>query len=170
MINVKVDLDEHSWRQITHMASFETQWHEHMYNDLAARMAKDAQDYFKPMIRSKRGVGSGVSEATVRHEVDRLADGFDVLFYGNLGAYYMDEGNFSPDAIIYRTNKGAFPVGKREGATEFFSPYIHGMGHRTTGVPTHYSEKTADWLEGDKAASLALESMERWLDSVVNIA
>lgn len=166
-MNVTFDLDERSWRQITVLASFEPHWHDHMYDELSSRLAKDAEEYFKPMVRSVRGTGTGESEASVRHEIERSADGWDVFYYGNLGAFYMDEGNFSPDATIYRSNQMAFPVGMREGATEFFSPYIHGMGHRTAGVPTHYSEKTAEWLESDKAASIALESMERWLDSVV---
>lgn len=87
--------------------------------------------------------------------------GFEITFSGLFYGLYMDEGNFPADAVISRAKSvtnpftgrvgpAPMPVGlNRAGGDQItWVEYIHGMGHTTKGkVPTHYSVKTAEWLE-----------------------
>jgi hypothetical protein len=164
---INVDFDASTWAFINRLAAVTATYDEHMGSPLAEDIAKVAEEYFKPML-NVRGQHTGALAASIQHTVTSRSNGWDLDYFGNFYGLYMDEGNFDPSVTLDASTFGmkAFPVDKRFGTPNFQST-IHGMGSLTPGVPTHYSEKTVEYLAEDKAADLALKRMEEFLSQVV---
>lgn len=127
---------------------------------MAEELARISEEYFKPMLSVKPD-HTGDTEKSIRHEISHTANGFDISWYGLKSANWMDEGNFPSGVAIFAEEYGlkAFPIGKRTGKTVEFSKKIRGMGSRTDGVPTHWAQKTVDWLAEEKALEIAYEML-----------
>lgn len=167
MIGMNINVDKSSTEFISRLAGSFSAWDTIMYHELSKHLANTMVEFIKPKVRSVVGNGTGESEKSIRADVNNAHDGFDIGFFGTLGAFYMDEGNFAADATIYRVDQQNHPVGARNGGAIFFSPYIHGMGYRTPSTPTHYSDMAADEWESGDTLNIAEQSLINWLDEVV---
>lgn len=167
-MEVCLKLDSRSWEVINHLANFQSSWHKHMYTELPKELAKKAEEYFKPML-AVRDKHTGQLERSIRHEVRHNGDGWEVNYFGLAYGLFVDLGNFPPDDVRYARDYGlkAFPVDQRLGEPRFL-PYIHGMGAYTPGAPTHYSEKTVEWLANGPAVEVAYEHLMAFLSEVVS--
>jgi len=118
---------------------------------LAKDLADLAVGHIKPMTIAQAEwngsiSGTGALSNSIASNVSRDGTGFEITFDGLFYGKYMDVGNFPADSTISRAAHKPFPVGQRSGGDVTFSWTIHGMGYRTPGVPTHFSDKTAEWL------------------------
>lgn len=142
--------DANAQRIIDNFFNVEAYWKEFL-KDFSYELGEQSVKYMKPMTvgKSKFYTGGQNLANSLQFHSDLIASGFDVTFEGLFYGNYMDVGNFPPEAQIARASKKPFPVGaSRSPAGEItFTRHIHGMGHYTPGVPTHFSEKTAFWLE-----------------------
>lgn len=163
----RLELDQRSWEVINRLSESLGLWEEHMHNELSEELAKKAEEHFKPML-SVRPEHTGNLERSIRHEIRQTGDGWEVEYYGLFYGLYIDVGNFDPSTALFAADYDhrAFPVDKRLGAP-YFTPIIHGMGSATPGVPTHYSEKTVDWLAGGAALEVAYEKVMEFLSEVI---
>lgn len=139
----------------------------HMHERLPEELAKMAEEHFKPML-SVRPEHKGELERSIRHEIRHTGEGWEVEYYGLFYGLYIDTGNFPPNQALYARDYhlGAFPIDARLGKS-LYRATIHGMGSFTPGVPTHYSEKTVDWLAGGVALEVAYEKAMEFLSEVV---
>ncbi|HDR8003426.1 TPA: hypothetical protein QCY70_004941 [Bacillus cereus] len=165
MISIRWEQSAH--KQVAEFNEFHSKW-DHMNRESAQRLAKMAEEYFKPMlnVRSHR---TGQTERSIEHKIKHGSDGFEIEYHGLLSALYMDEGNF-PAGQTLQAPRGAaqraFPVDSRFGSPAF-SPTIHGMGSLTPGAPTHWSEKTVEYLAEGPGIDVLLHEMDAFLRQVV---
>lgn len=160
-----LSLDQRAEEVVARLSLAEVHWAS-SFEAMAKELAILAENYFKPML-AVRPNHTGATESSIRHEIHMSSDGFEITYYGLLSANYMDEGNFPPGAVLAADYYGyrAFPIDKRLGQPTF-ARTIHGMGARTPGVPTHWSEKTVEWLADGVAADLALRHVAEFLKAV----
>ena len=142
-------------------------------NDLSYRLGQEAIQHIKPMTHVSayyRGNEALSNSLSADNKVTN--DGFEVTFQGLWYGNYMDIGNFPADVGITRTNGKAFPVGLRSSQGDMsmvtWVNTIHGMGHTTPEAPTHFSEKTAEWLAGN-IETFTDEYLTRMLEGMVGI-
>jgi len=138
---------------------------------LAKDLADLAVGHIKPMTVAQaewNGCinGTGALSESVKSSISMAGNGFEITFDSLYYGKYMDVGNFPADSTITRSAHKPFPVGARSGGEVTFSWTIHGMGHRTPGVPTHFSENTAEWL-GTHIESIADLHVETFLRELV---
>lgn len=173
-MNISIELDSKSWEVINSLVDYKSAWFRHMYDNLPVKLAKEAKDHFTPLL-SARQEHRGDLERSIRYEVNKHGSGWNIDYYGLDYGRYVDSGNFPQSEVKYassytskKTGKKlrAFPIDKRFGAP-IFRPYIHGMGSHTPTAPTHYSEKTVDWLAQGKATELAFEELLAFLSQVI---
>lgn len=172
---ITIDLDSKSWQVIDALSNFHSSWQKHMYEDLPKELAKKAEEHFKPML-AVRPNHTEELERSIRYEPRRTSDGWEVDYYGLYYGIFIDIGNFNEE-IVKQKGKSyplkaeeygikAFPIDKRLG-TPIFSRHIHEMGSYTPGVPTHYSEKTVEWLANGAALEVAYEHVMAFLSEVI---
>jgi hypothetical protein len=157
-----------SWDQANKFLAFRGDWDMFMYKT-ARELAEYAQEYFKPMLNVRNNPrGNGDTKESIKAHITQSGDGFDIDFEGLLSAYYMDIGNGPPGVERWARSYGmhAFPVDQRFGSP-VYATVIHGMGHYTSGVPTHWSEKTATHLAEGKALEIAVDHFAEFLREVV---
>lgn len=146
-------LDENGMKILERFMSAEPYWKTFMA-DLAIELAENAREHIKPFtqaIAQWNGSthGTGALSQSIQDTVTLNGDGFEITFDGLFYGNYMDVGNFPAGSTIRRANGKPFTVGARTSSSPediTWSWEIHGMGYRTPGVPTHFSEKTALWL------------------------
>lgn len=159
-----------SWDQADKFLAFRDDWDTFM-TKTAKELADYAQEYFKPMLNVRNNPrGNGDTKESIQSEINHSADGFDIEYTGLLSAYYMDVGNFPAGQEMWANSYGmkAFPVDQRfYGKGMPYATVIHGMGHFTSGVPTHWSEKTAEHLAEGKALEIAVDHFAEFLRGVV---
>lgn len=163
---ISIELDSATWKVIDSLSRFERAWHLHMYEELPKELAKKAEEHFKPML-AVRPNHRGDLKDSIRHEIHHKGDGWEVNFFGLGYGILIDVGNFPADDVLFAAEYDhiAFPADKRLGEP-FFTPFIHGMGHHTTGVPTHYSEKTVQWLAQGASMEVVYDHVMRFLSEV----
>lgn len=150
-IDFQVDLSDEAKRIVNKMLLSKVFFRDFM-NQLSYRLGKEAVEYMRPMTEGKSAFyrGNGALAKSLKFDSNVTSDGFvvtfDGLWYGNL----MDVGNWSPNTAYYRINRKPWTVGARTANGDqsqiTYVKAIHGMGHTTPEVPTHFSEKTAKWL------------------------
>lgn len=165
---ISFQFDERSILLVDHiLVSHERLWDTYMNTEYPRELAKKAEEHFKPML-SVRPVHTGKLEQSITHEVNNTGDGWSIDWYGLFYGLYMDVGNFDPNMTLYAADYGLkfFPVDKRLGAS-MKAQKIHGMGAKTKDSPTHYSEKTVEWLANSEAGELGMHYMTEFLDGLV---
>jgi hypothetical protein len=167
-IEINGKWNQSSWDQADKFLAFQDDWNNFM-TKTAQELADYAQEYFKPTLNVRNNPrGNGDTKESIEAHINRKSDGFDIDYTGLLSAYYMDVGNFPAGQEMWANSYGmkAFPVDARFGSP-IYSTVIHGMGHYTSGVPTHWSEKTVEHLAEGKALKIALEHFAEFLHGVV---
>lgn len=167
-IEVTGKWDQKAWDQADKFLAFRDDWDSFLMKT-SKELADYAQEYFKPMLNVRNNPrGNGDTKESIKSEITMNGDGFDIEYTGLLSAYYMDVGNFPAGQEMSARSFGmkAFPVDQRFG-TPNWSAVIHGMGHYTSGVPTHWSEKTAEHLAEGKAMEIAVDHFAEFLREVV---
>jgi hypothetical protein len=167
-IEVTGKWNQSAWDQADKFLAFRDDWDTFMVKT-SKELADYAQEYFKPMLNVRNNPrGNGDTKESIQSEINHSADGFDIEYTGLLSAYYMDVGNFPAGAVLSAAafEMKAFPVDARFGSP-YFATEIHGMGHYTSGVPTHWSEKTATHLAEGKALEIAIDHFAEFLREVV---
>jgi hypothetical protein len=167
-IEVTGKWNQSAWDQADKFLAFRDDWDTFMMKT-SKELADYAQEYFKPMLNVRNNPrGNGDTRESIQSEINHSADGFDIEYTGLLSAYYMDVGNFPAGAVLDAGAFGmkAFPIDQRFGPP-FLSRTIHGMGHYTSGVPTHWSEKTAEHLAEGKGLEIAIDHFAEFLRGVV---
>lgn len=156
--------------QATRFQDFKGDWDMALYKT-SKDLADYAQQYFTPFLHSVRSSpsGNGDTARSVKSNITHTETGFEINYTGLISAYYMDVGNFDPGYVMTAASKGlkAFPVDRRFG-TPTFSGAIHGMGYRTPGVPSHWSEETVKHMGTEGVAiEMAMKHMVEFLNEVV---
>jgi hypothetical protein len=158
---------EQAWNQANHFSEFESSWETFMH-ETAKDMAEYAKEYIKPMLNVRTSPrGNGDTARSIDYSISTTGDGLEINYTGLLSAWWMDVGNFPAGEIMRADGIKAFPVDKRFG-TPMYKKEIHGMGHFTPGVPTHWSEETVKHMDDDGVAlEFAVKHLERFLSEVV---
>lgn len=160
--------DDSAWEQSNAFLSFADIYDRDMQL-LAHDLAKQAEEYFKPYLKGVRTdpAGTGDTERSLKTNVVIAGEGFDITWEAYRSAEWLDVGNWSAGAQIYRTNQKPYPVDKRFDSG-IYAQAIYGMGHYTTGAVSHYSEKTVHHLvDNGIALEAALKYFAQFLSEVV---
>lgn len=158
-------------QQVERFSAFQSTWNELLHVALAHEAYTAAMEHMKPLMHVRTDVPhTGALEASLVPHTTMRGDGFETEFYGLFYGLYMDDGNDSlGEALASNYGLKTFPVDVRHGS-QYYKPMsvIHPMGSHTPGAPTHYSEKTAEWLAGDSGiGEMAMKYMETWLEGVI---
>lgn len=134
------------------------------------RLGKEVIENIKPMTHKSIYYNGNEDLAnSLNFNVDKSPDGFEITFYGLYHGNYVDVGNFPASQTIKRSNGKPFPVGLRSGQSQItYARTIHGMGHTTPEMSTHFSEKTAKWLS-ENMHEMADDYMQELLNRLVII-
>lgn len=167
MINLQ--FDEQSLQVLNQISASMGTWNNLMYTQTGNEIAELAKQYMKPLM-SVRSSKTGSAEQNLRHEVTITGDGFDVSFFSNFYINFVDEG--SPFTRLFASTYGlwGFPIKTGEGG-KIFRASISGVGQGNSPyafqLPTHFSERTADYLAQEQGANIALKYMNQWIEGVV---
>jgi hypothetical protein len=165
----KIDWTPESISQKDRFLEFNSSW-ETMMEQNAHVLAEYAKEYFKPMLNVRNNPrGNGDTAESIRYDINMNGGDFEVTYNGLLSALYMDVGNFPSGSVLSADEFGLkmFPVDKRFGVA-FPTKTIHGMGHFTPGVPTHWSDETVRHMADDGVAlEYAMEHLREFMSKVV---
>lgn len=166
---ITAELDSKSQETLNALSNFLGYWEESIHKNLPEELAKKAQEHFIPMLKVRPEGSQGNLERSIRYEIRQTGDGWEVDYHGLFYGIYMDTGNFDPRDVLNAKDYhlGAFPIDARLGHTLYKST-IHGMGSFTKDVvPTHYSEKTVEWLAEGVALEVAYHHVMEFLSGVI---
>lgn len=165
----EIKWDDHAEALIKNFEKSDT-YFEMFMQSLYYKLGKAAIENIKPMThKSVYYNGNEDLANSLNFNVDKSMDGFEITFYGLYHGNYVDVGNFPATQVIKRNNGKPFPVGLRSGQSQItFTKEIHGMGHTTPEMPTHFSEKTAKWLS-ENMHDMADGYIQELLDRLVTI-
>lgn len=166
---ISLELDTKSWELLNKLYNSSSLWEQHMHHEFPKELAEAAKEHMIPML-AVRPVHNQDLERSIRYDTVHMGNVWEVNFYGFLYGLYVDQGNFPSGDVIYAASKGLryFPVDARlPELPTYRAELIHGMGAQTTGAPTHYSEKTVDWLANGKALEVAYKYMDAFLAEVI---
>lgn len=166
---IRLNLDQQSEETLNRISASMGMWDELMHQQTANEIADAAKEYMKPLM-SVRPVTTGSAEKNLRHEVTEHGNGFEINFFSNFYINYVDEG--SPFTRLYAYTYGlrGFPIKTGEGG-KVFRASISGVGMGNSPyagmLPTHFSQRTSDYLSEDKATTIAFNNMMQWMSGAV---
>lgn len=169
MMEFKMDWDDETKVIFERIAHWYPHWYEHINHKVPEKLAHEAQKHFEPMLHVRPQTTNRLRDSIQAH-IQPTGEGWKIDYYGLLHGLYIDEGNFDPGVQMFARDKGLkyFPVDARLGEKKRFQ-YIHGMGAKTPGAPTHFSQKTVDWLAEGKAIEIAYDHVMMFLNEVIGI-
>lgn len=166
---IEFQFDDKSWEVLNQLATSLNTWDELMHTQTGNEIADIAKEYMKPLM-SVRPVTSGSAESNLRHEISETTEGFDINFFSNFYINFVDEGSPFTRLFAYTYGLWGFPIKTGDGG-KIFRASISGVGQGNSPyafqLPTHFSERTADYLAQDKAAEIVLKNMNQWISGAV---